>query len=374
MVNNIFKCEYCNYTTGKNSNIKRHNKTKKHFRNKKEKELECKSSSQSNSDISTIEIYECKKCKYLTDVKWNLIRHKQTKKHLSLCKSGCKSGSKTGSKKRADDNIKERKYRCNKCRRLFSHRQSLYNHKKFNRCKKIPKIKKKIITNNTTNNITNNTTNNTITNHTTTIENQNIINITFNINSQKEAEAIKAILTREKLIEICKPERRGLPLQSYDIVKKIQSLSIESKKNNKELQNFRKTNFRDDIIDVLENNVFKKRSFKEYNRADLHKFAKHLMDKCQDLEPDKSYEEKLDLICDVLTDYDYYKNLPEEHQHGTTSYIIQAIDECEKLAKLEFYNITQNIEDDSNSEEDIKEIDGIKEVKEVKEVKEIEED
>ena len=65
------------------------------------------------------------------------------------------------------------------------------------------------------------------------------------------------------------------------------------------------------------------------------------MDKCGgDIEPNKSYEEKLDTICEVLRDYDYYKNLEEEHMTGTVDLIVNAIDECEKISKLEHYNIT----------------------------------
>ena len=80
-------------------------------------------------------------------------------------------------------------------------------------------------------------------------------------------------------------------------------------------------------------------SFKKYNRDDIHKYAKIILKKCgkDKIDPDKSYEEKLDLICDVLKDYDYFKNLAGEY--GTIDYIINAIDECEKQSKLECYNL-----------------------------------
>lgn len=328
-----FKCIKCNYFTMKSSNYKRHLKSKKHASGEKPQIKIGKSAVSREHQNESFEpktgVYICYKCEYTTTISSNYYRHKKSKKHLSRSKSGVSRAQKNEPTAQSPDES----FQCPQCHYEFRHKQSLYNHNKKNRCK-----------GHVTNNITN-TTNN-IDNSTNTI-----FNITFNINSKEEADTIKAILTKEKLFEICHPERSGLALQSYDIIKKIQSLSIETKKNNKELQNFKKTNFRDDIIDVLENNVFKKVNFKEYNREDLHKFAKHLMQKCQDIEPEKSYDEKLDLICDVLKDYDYYKTLPESHQHGTVNFIIAAIDECEKLSRLEHYNMTQKLEEEEEKVE-----------------------
>lgn len=37
----------------------------------------------------------------------------------------------------------KKRYTCKVCKATFAHRQSLYNHKKFNRCKKTPIIQQK---------------------------------------------------------------------------------------------------------------------------------------------------------------------------------------------------------------------------------------
>ena len=263
--------------------------------------------------------YNCEPCKYKTNVRQYYYAHNKTKKHYR------KTQMQPLKKKIKDDH-----WKCPQCKYEFNHRSSYYRHKHNNKCGETN------ITNIETQNI------NHITNIDNTTINNNTINITFSINSVEEAEKIKSILTHDKIIEICEPERKGKSLQSYDIVKKIQDLSIETKKGNKELQNFQKTNFRNDIIQVLEKGIFKTIKFKEYNREDLHKFAKYLMEKCEDIEPDKSSEEKLDLICEVLKEYDYYRDLDDKYSNRTIKYIITAIDECEKLSKLHHYNITKN--------------------------------
>ena len=273
--------------------------------------------------------YICKPCKYETFVKCNYQKHLNTKKHLSITKND-KNEIKI-------ERIEDDKWKCPKCAFIFKHSSSFYRHSKKNCCETIIN---ETINNNTTNN---NTTNIKTQNN---IETQNInnnISITFNINSKEEAEFIKSILTPEKIMEICKPIRMGLPMQSYDIVKNIQKLSLESKKNNLELLNFQKTNVRDNIIDVLENNVFKKIFFRKYNLEDLHKFATAIMDKVANddtIEPDKTYDEKMDLICDILKDYEYYKTLPDEDRDGTADFILNALEECEKESKIEHYNMT----------------------------------
>lgn len=295
-------CSCCDYFTLDKSNYKKHLKTKKHLRNNK------KSTSKDPEVIQKIYKSTTPTIIQKTDI---------VKKDIDNNNIG---------------DIEERDlsdFQCPECLFIFKYKQGLWKHKKFNRCKGKIVNDKQNVTNIT--NITNNTTNNTI---------HNTINITFNVNSKEEAKAIKNLLTKEKIIEICKPQRNGLSYQSYDIVKKIQDLSLESKRTHLELQNFRKTNVRDDIIDVLENNVFKKVNFRTYNRADLHKFAKQIMEGCEKIATDKSYEEKLDLICEILKHYDHYKNLDPKYHTGISEYILKAIDDCEKKSRMEHYNIT----------------------------------
>ena len=247
----------------------------------------------------------------------------------------------------------DKKWQCPKCNYEFKHHQSYYRHKNKDSCTMIENQNVEHMQNADTINNTN-------------IENQinNNINITFNVNSKEEADFIKSILTKEKILEICTPTRLGLPMQSYDIVKGIQKLSLESKKHNLELLNFKKTNSRDNIIDVLEYNVFKKTFFRRYNLDDLHKFATAIIDKVEnnpDIEPDKTHDEKMSIICDILKDYDYYKNLPEEDRDGTSDFILNALEECEKESKIEHYNMTmekikrlkEKIEDQEKIETDI---------------------
>lgn len=281
--------------------------------------------------------YNCEPCKYGTDIRQYYYAHNKTKKHYRKCQMNpqVKQSSKPIKKiqrkrkqikKEKVDKKEDDKWRCPKCEYEFKHHSSFYRHKGDCEAKVINNIQNaETINNNTTNNI----------------------NIIFNLNSMEEVKMIKAILTPEKIMEICEPEREGRPRQTYDIVKKIQSLSIESKKNCIELQNFKKTNARDNLIDVFKDDKFCKVHFKQYNLEDLLKFANMIMDKCEEekIEPDKSYDEKLDLICDVLKDYDYYNGIKDTD--GTIEFIIDAIDECEKESKLAHYNMTNN---NTNSE------------------------
>lgn len=372
-----YVCELCDYHTNGSQSFYQHKKTKKHLYELEENQYRRQLDNLPNKKNGR---YYCQICNFQTNTRQSLHRHKKSKRHIKkyedcVCQHSCKPSlqKKLTVNQIIDDRScknacilgkykyvkKEGNLVCKKCFYRFKHRQSLFRHIKLNTCipnkyknkeesKNIEKVenkeKEKVeITNNTTNN----TTNNNITNYTITHDNKNVINIVFNINSVEEAEKIKSLLTSQKIKEICKPEHFGLPRQSYDIVKKIQDLSIQSKKNNKELQNFRKTNYRNDLISVFNDNQFKVVDFKQYNRNDLLKFAQYIIDHCDDgLEPNKSNEEKLELICDVLKDYDHYKNLDEDMQDGTTQYIITAIDECERLSKLEHYNITINEEGD----------------------------
>ena len=287
--------------------------------------------------MSEIEIfkYTCDPCNYKTNTRQYFYAHKKTQKHCRKCKSKPKIKVESKIKENINKNDKEKeKWQCPKCHFEFKHHSSYYRHKIKDNCTTLIEIENQT-----------NQTAKTIQNIEQNIEQQQInnINITFNINSKEEAEFIKSILTPEKIMEICTPTRHGLPLQSYDIVKSIQKLSLESKKNNLELFNFTKTNARDNIINVLENNVFKKTFFKQYNLEDLHKFATAIMEKVANdpnLEPDKSYDEKMDLICDILKDYEYYKNLPDDDRDGTANFILNALEECEKESKIEHYNMT----------------------------------
>jgi hypothetical protein len=83
----IYKCETCNYTTTRKSNLITHKSSKKHIQNV--------DNSKDNSDVKISVnlnekekvglknsiIYKCKTCKYTTTRKSNLITHKSSKKH-----------------------------------------------------------------------------------------------------------------------------------------------------------------------------------------------------------------------------------------------------------------------------------------------------
>ena len=106
----------------------------------------------------------------------------------------------------------------------------------------------------------------------------------------------------------------------------------------------------DDFIDVKENNRIIAKYFKSYNREDLLKYAKQILEGSENIKMDKSYsnDEKLDLICEILQDYDYFKGLRSEDHSGMSIYILRAIDDCEKQSKLAHYNITtgQEVEEE----------------------------
>ena len=298
--------------------------------------------------------YYCKSCDYKTNSKQCFYQHKQTKKHKNRTQNSTQIHTNSTQIHTNSTQIphkpilKNNPLKCPFCEKTFSRSDSTNRHKnKY--CKNTTNIINN--TNNTnSHNTTNNITNNNITNNT------NNNTIVFNINSVEEAQMIKSILTDEKILEICQSDLWGEPRQSYDMMKKIQQLSIESKKQNPELQNFKKTNARDDLIDVLENNVFKKTHFKEYNREDLYKYADVIWKRCCDIEPCKSHYEKIDIIRDILRDYDYYKSIKNRADISGSAMIfcvIEAINECERDSKLAHYNITTGNGDED--EGDVKE-------------------
>ena len=159
----------------------------------------------------------------------------------------------------------------------------------------------------------------------------------MNINSIEDIDKIKEVLSG-KINELCESDNLGLILQSSDIIKNIQNFSIEMKKENKELQYFSKKNGRDNLIDVYKDNKFQKMYFDQYNREDLLKIAKIMLDKC---ERQKCYDENLNFICEILSDYKHYKNLDEEDKQGI-EIILKSIKECEKKSKLEHYNLIKS--------------------------------
>ena len=223
------------------------------------------------------------------------------------------------------------KFICEHCEKIFKQHQGLYRHKKY-RCKNRPVAS---VINNTTNN-TNNITNNT--NNTT-----NNLNIVLNINSVEEAEKIKSLLTPEIIKKLCEPTRMGLPRQTYDMIKNISNYSIQLKQENKELQNFKKTNARDNMIDLYDNN-WNKEYFDKYILKDIQKYADIILKKCEDksVQPDISRDEKLTIIKEVCKNYEKYKRYDEDDLDGIITFTLEAIDDQIKEHKLLHYNITTN--------------------------------
>lgn len=262
--------------------------------------------------------YNCKKCNYHTNTRQYFYAHSKTKKHNKKDHLEIKKDH-----KRDHLEIKKEHF-CEHCNKKYKHKTNLYRHMKHSCKNKTKNITN--INNGTINNITNtnNNTNNTI---------------IFNVNSVEEANEIKKILTNKKINEICESNNIGLPLQSYDLVRNMQDFSFETKENSK-LQNFQKTNARDNIINVFEDNIWKKKLYDEYHRNDLYKIAKIIYEECKkrNIEPCEEFEEKFSIIQDILKNYNSNKILNEEW--GTIKYIIKAIDECNKESKLKNYNQT----------------------------------
>ena len=77
--------------------------------------------------------FYCEKCHYNTSRKYNYDKHLRSKRHLENCKSCVSQNVSQKSQKVA------RSYICEHCNKEYSHRQSLYSHKK--KCKK--KFRKK---------------------------------------------------------------------------------------------------------------------------------------------------------------------------------------------------------------------------------------
>ena len=187
-------------------------------------------------------------------------------------------------------------------------------------------------------------TNNNITNNITNNNNTNNLNITLNINSAEEIEKIKSLITPEVILKLCEPKRSGIPRQTYDMIKNISNYSIELKQKNKELQNFKKTNARDNIIDVYDEENWNKEFFGKYLLNDLQKYTDIILKKCEEksVEPDISRDEKLEIIKEVCQNYEKYKKIDPEDLDGIISFTLDAIDEQIKEHKLLHYNITTN--------------------------------
>ena len=274
----------------------------------------------------------CESCNYKTTNKSNYNKHCKTKKHLSnenpeLAKVSQKLAK--VSQKLAKVSQNDYTEYCIYCGKGFKHKSSRSKHQRY-RCKKIPGGQ---ITNNITNNTTNNITNNT----------NNNLNIILKIGSVEEAEKIKSLLTPEVILKLCEPKRAGYPRQAYDMIKNISNYSIQLKQNNKELQNFKKTNARDNMIDTYDEN-WNKEYFGKYLLKDLQKYTEIILKKCEEkaVEPDISRDEKLEIIKEVCQNYDKYKKIDQEDMDGIISFTLDAIDEQIKEHKILHYNITNN--------------------------------
>ena len=276
----------------------------------------------------------CKSCNYRTPYKQNYNRHLKSKKHISNNDLMVTDGNrmvtenrKNGNQKVTDGNRKVTEWICEHCGKEFKQRQGLYRHKN-KRCKKNPVIQN--ITN-ITNNITNNNTTN------------NNLNIILNIGSSEEIEKIKSLITPEVILKLCEPKRSGIPRQTYDMIKNISNYSLQLKQENKELQNFKKTNARDNLIDVYDEN-WNKEYFGKYILKDIQKYADIILKKCEQkaVQPDISRDEKLEIIKEVCKNYEKYKRYDEDDLDGIIKFTLEAIDDQIKEHRILHYNITTN--------------------------------
>ena len=282
-------------------------------------------------------MYFCEFCNYKSTDKSNYNRHLKSKKHLRNSHPGSSKSHpkviqghpKVIQKSSRGHPEMPNPLQCPHCLYIFKYKQGLSKHKLKNRCKSSVKSVIQNITNN--NNITNNTNNTT----------NNNLNMILKIGSIEEAEKIKSLITPEVILKLCEPKRAGLPRQTYDMIKSISNYSIQLKQENKELQNFKKTNIRDNMIDIYDKN-WNKEYFSKYILKDIQKYAEIILKKCEEkaVQPDISRDEKLEIIREVCQNYDKYKKIDEEDLDGIISFTLDAIDDQIKEHKILHYNIT----------------------------------
>ena len=281
--------------------------------------------------------YNCEPCGYKTNSKQGYYQHKKTKKHKTNFSDENSHSQKHSqniakhSQNIAKKEIEENEFygKCEYCQKSFKHQSSLSKHQNY-RCKKKPMPT-----------ITNNITNNNITNTNTT---NNNLNITLNIGSVEEFSKIKSLITPDVILKLCEPQRMGIPRQTYDMIKNISNYSIQLKQENKELQNFKKTNVRDNLIDVYKDEKWSKEFFEDYFLKDLQKYTDIILKKCEEkaVEPDISRDEKLEIIKEVCKNYEKYKRYDPEDLDGIISFTLDAIDEQIKQSMITHYNITKD--------------------------------
>lgn len=269
--------------------------------------------------------YNCNNCNYHTNTRQYFYSHKKTKKHQKYLKTlpdvsqmlaGCHPNvipMSSQSNPKVIPNLE-----CPKCKYIFTKRQNLWRHKKKDTCKAV--IASVI---NNINNINNGTINNT--------NNTNIIHI--NIDSVEAAEKLKELLCISS-DEIRQSGSKNLNFASYNILKKMQNFSTKIKKENPEFQYFKKTNRNDNLIEIYKDNRFQLTFFDKFYREELLKITKIMLENCK---REKCYDENLNFIYEILSDYKYYNELNDDDKHGV-DIVLQGIKEFEKESKIEHYN------------------------------------
>ena len=308
----IYLCNYCNYKTRIKCNYQKHLKSKKHTSNKE------KSIRKNTKNLAQIELKKVSKIGNLAQFSTNLAQNDQNLAQFST-------------------NLAQTPipHKCPHCDKTFKNKYSIPRHiKKY--CKKVK------ATTNIETNIETQINNNNLTNHieTQNVDNSKNINITqnvYNIDSKEALDLIQQNLNKINIDTICNVDYQGLILQCKAIIGNIHNFSIELKKNNPELRYFEKTNARDNMISIYKENRFEKMHFDKYNRNELLKIAKLLVKDCN---KNRTYNDNLDFICDVLKDPDYYKSLSDEDKQGV-DVIIARIKVCEMKSKLQHYNMTK---------------------------------